>query len=46
MKFEFIKGYRNHYNFPIGIYICEIKYHLKTLNFRYKHKVWSLLIKY
>lgn len=54
MIVEFRKGKRNHYRFPIGLYICKIyippfndkKYHknMRTLNFRYKYNVYQIFI--
>lgn len=54
MIIKFNKGKRNHYKFPIGIYISKIpivpinkcKYYkkMRTINFRYKHNVYSIFI--
>lgn len=46
MKIEFIKGKRNHYKFPIGFYICKVNSYnnIKTINFRIKHNVYTILI--
>ena len=54
MIIEFRKGKRNHYRFPIGLYISKIyippfndkKYHkkMRTLNFRYRYNVYQIFI--
>lgn len=49
MKIKFIKGKRNHYKFPIGIYICKLpiyplinnevqKYHNRMRTINFRYK--------
>ena len=58
MKIKYMKGKRNRYKFPIGIYISKIpiyplnngkveSYHknMRTINFRIKRNVYTILIK-
>ena len=58
MKIKYMKGKRNKYKFPIGIYISKIpiyplnngkveSYHknMRTINFRIKRNVYTILIK-
>ena len=53
MIVKFNKGFRNKYKFPIGFYICKISKYpkkneyrkgIRTINFRYKHRVYSIFI--
>ena len=54
MIIKFNKGKRNHYKFPIGIYISKVyippfnegNYHnkMRTINFRYKYNIYSIFI--
>ena len=57
MFIKFLKGKRNRYKVPFGIYVSKIpiyplkgekvaKYHpnIFTINFRYKHDVYSVLV--
>lgn len=58
MKIIYMKGKRNRYKFPIGIYISKIpiyplnngkieNYHknMRTINFRIKRNIYTILIK-
>jgi hypothetical protein len=58
MKIKYMKGKRNRYKFPIGIYISKIpiyplnndkvenyRKNMRTINFRIKRNVYTILIK-